>query len=58
MDWLKGKKTYILGVLSIVSAVAGVLTGTIDLGTAWVAIQAALASMTIRNAIPSQDQPK
>jgi len=48
---IKGKKTYILGVLSIVYAIAGVILGKHDYNTAADIIQTALVSMTIRHGI-------
>jgi len=58
MAWFQGKKTYILGVISILGAVAGFLTGTVDFGTAWIAVQAALASMAIRDGITTESLKK
>ncbi len=51
---LNGKKTYIVALGTVLTAVGGVLTGTIDMGTAVnMVIQAALAA-TIRNGIANK----
>jgi len=46
-----GKKTYIIGGLSIVYAIAGVILGKHDYNTAASLIETALVSMTIRHGI-------
>jgi hypothetical protein len=48
---LSGYKTYITALVAIITAVAGYLTGTIDLPTMVAAIFAALQSMNLRDAL-------
>ena len=49
--WLKGKKTYVIGTASILTTLGAVLSGTMDFGQAWQAIETALLGMAIRNGI-------
>ena len=51
MGILKGKKTYVLAAVAIVTAVGALLTGDIDGAQAGQAILTALLGATIRNAI-------
>lgn len=46
---LKGKKTYIVGSLSVVAALYLVVTGAIDLGQFTAILSTALVGMGIRN---------
>lgn len=48
---LKGKKTYIVGALTILGAVAGYLVGDIDLATAVQTGVTALLAMTVRDGV-------
>lgn len=51
MSALNGWKTYIVGVVAIISSWVGVWAGTIDFGTAWQATETAVLGMTIRHGI-------
>lgn len=48
---LKGKKTYVVGVVAIIGAIASCLTGDLALASAAQAILTAILGMTIRNGI-------
>ena len=48
---LSGYKTYILGCVAIITAIAGYLVGTIDLSAAVTNVIGALMGMTIRHGI-------
>tara|TARA_R110000868_G_scaffold264126_1_gene522731 strand:+ start:158 stop:322 length:165 start_codon:yes stop_codon:yes gene_type:complete len=54
MDWLKGKKTHIVAIVSIVAAWVGVWAGTVDFATAWQLTQTAVIGSTIRAGIAGQ----
>lgn len=51
MDWLNGKKTYIISAVSAISAWVGVWAGTVDIATALIATQVALTGSAIRHGI-------
>jgi len=51
MGILKGKKTYIVGTLGIISAVAGYLVGDMSLPEAIQLVISSAIGMTVRNAI-------
>jgi len=51
IDWLKGKKTYLIAIGTIIYAVSGAATGQIDVQTAIQMILAALGGMTMRAGI-------
>jgi hypothetical protein len=53
-EWMKGKKTYFVGVLGILGAVVGFLSGDIDLAKMIEAIWMALAAMGIRAGISTE----
>jgi len=48
LEWLKGKKTYIVGISTIMAAVASYVTDTIETGEMIKLIVAAIMAMTIR----------
>jgi hypothetical protein len=50
-NWFKGKKTYVLGGVAIVGAIASYLVGDIELTTAAEAVWTGLVAMTIRAGI-------
>lgn len=50
----KGKKTYILGGVSIIGAVASYLVGDITVIDAAQVVVPAVLGMTVRNAIPTK----
>jgi hypothetical protein len=51
----KGKKTYILGGVSILGAIASYLVGDITVIDAAQVVVPAVLGMTVRNAIPKQN---
>ena len=50
-EWLRGKKSYLVGVGAIVAAVLGFAEGEIELPALVAAITAAIMAMTIRAGI-------
>ncbi len=48
---LKGKKTYIVGVLAVIGAVVSYFTGDLTIAQAGQACLTAILGMTIRNAL-------
>lgn len=48
IEWLKGKKTYIVAGVSIIGAWVGVWAGTVDFSTAWTMTETAFLGATIR----------
>ena len=54
MNWLSGKKTYIVGVISILAAVAGAWDGAITWQQAAAAIAAAVGLMTVRSGVTTE----
>jgi hypothetical protein len=56
LDFLKGKKTYIIAIAAIAYAVLGVISGNMDSQAAIQVILAALGAMGIRNGITSEIQ--
>lgn len=53
MAWLEGKKTYIVAIVSAVSAWVGVWAGTVDFATAIQLTQTAILGATIRAGVSS-----
>lgn len=51
LEWLKGKKTYVVAISAIVAAVASYASGTIEVGEMIKLIVAAIMAMTIRAGI-------
>lgn len=51
INWLKGKKTYIISLSAILASVGAYLSGTIDLTTAIQQVWAALLAMSVRGGI-------
>jgi hypothetical protein len=51
ITWLKGKKTYILGLAAIVYAITGYYTGNLDSQTAMAVAWAAMQTMALRAGI-------
>lgn len=51
MELLNGKKTFIVGIGSILGAIGGVMTGTLDMGTAINTVVMAVMGMTLRDGI-------
>lgn len=51
LEWLRGKKTYVLAVSSIFAALAAYATGQIEVGEMIKLIVAAIMAMTIRAGI-------
>ena len=54
MDKLKGKKTYIIGILSIIAALHLLITGAIETGQFVSILSTALVGMGIRHGMPSK----
>ncbi len=54
MEFLNGKKTYIVAFVSILAAWVGVWAGTVDFATAWQMTQTALLGATIRAGVSSE----
>jgi hypothetical protein len=50
---LKGYKTYVVGVVAIISTVASYLVGDLDIANAAQLVLSAVLGMTVRNAINS-----
>tara|TARA_Y100000310_G_scaffold342169_1_gene444085 strand:+ start:2272 stop:2457 length:186 start_codon:yes stop_codon:yes gene_type:complete len=57
MDKLKGKKTYLFGVISIVAAFHLLVTGAIETGQFVSILSTALVGMGIRHGIPVEKKP-
>lgn len=51
LEWLKGKKTYIVGISAIVAALASYATGNIESSEMIKLIVAAILAMTMRAGI-------
>lgn len=56
MSSINGYKTYVLGVLGIVYAVAGFATGHMDANTALGIVWASLTAMAIRHGVTTSAQ--
>jgi len=51
MDYFKGKKTYVTGVVGIIGAVASYLTGDVSIADAAQLVLTAVLGMTVRHGI-------
>ena len=51
LDWLNGKKTYIVAAVSILAAWVGVWDGSVDFASAWQITQTGALGATLRKAI-------
>jgi len=51
LEWLKGKKTYLVAISTIIGAIASYASGTIEVGEMIKIIVAAIMAMTIRAGI-------
>lgn len=56
IEYLTGKKTYILGICGILYSVLGFLSGHLDSNTAITLIFTSLAAMGIRNGVTTEAQ--
>lgn len=54
MDKLKGKKTYLIGILSILAALHLMITGIIETGQFVSILSTALVGMGIRHGMPGK----
>ena len=51
---LQGKKTYVAGIIGILGAIAGYLTGDIDMAQTGQLLLTAILGMTIRHGVSNQ----
>lgn len=55
--WLRGKKTYVVCVVSMLGVWYNVYLGTMTVHDAWQATETAIIGLTLRHAISAPDSP-
>ena len=55
-EWLKGKKSYLVAAVAIVTAIYQLTTGAIDANTAWEMILAALGLAALRSGVTAENK--
>lgn len=54
MNFLPGKKTYIIGILAVLGAIGAYVAGQADLTTTVQSVVAAILAMTIRSGVTTE----